>query len=194
MVCLPDSVVEKEVIESLETTTGFWNSNIPTWMISPKILTYGKILFDVKERRPSDKNLVNSYCISTSNGCNAFSSDINNTGLYKNLVVDMDNKDDDNIDASLFSIFEGELGRLLSSMEIEQIKEWISTYKNEELIRAALKEAVLSGVGSFRYIDSVLNQWNKKGYKSIEDVLKDKENYRKKNNNIDVFDTDWLND
>jgi len=110
-----------------------------------------------------------------------------------NLVIDMDN-DDVKIDDSLFSIFEEELGRLLSSMEIEQIKEWINTYKNEDLIRAALKEAVLSGVNSFRYIDTVLNQWNKKGYKSIEDVLKDKENYRKKKNNIDVFDTDWLND
>lgn len=82
----------------------------------------------------------------------------------------------------------------MSPMELEQIKEWIQNIKNEELIIAALKEAVLNGVSNFRYIDAILNEWNKKGYKSKEDILKDKSNYRKKKNNIEIFDTDWLND
>ena len=79
-------------------------------------------------------------------------------------------------------------------MEIEQIKEWIITYKNEDLIKSALKEAVLNGVSNLRYIDTILNEWNKKGYKNREDVERDRENYRKKKKNIEVFDTDWLND
>ena len=79
-------------------------------------------------------------------------------------------------------------------MEFEQIKEWITTYKNEELIILALKEAVLNGVSSFRYIDKILEDWNRKGYKNKEDIIKDKSNYRKKKTNIEAFDMDWLND
>jgi len=110
-----------------------------------------------------------------------------------NIIIDTD-EDEVKIDNSIFSVFENELGRLLSPMELEQIKEWVTTIKNDELIIAALKEAVLNGVSNFRYIDAILNEWNKKGYRSKDDVMKDKSSYRKKKNNIEVFDTDWLND
>ena len=110
-----------------------------------------------------------------------------------NIVITQEDKSVE-IDNSIFSVFEEELGRLLSSMEIEQIKEWVTTYKNEELIRAALKEAVLNGVSHLRYIDTILNEWNKKGYKTKEDILRDRDNYRKKKKSVEVFDTDWLND
>lgn len=110
-----------------------------------------------------------------------------------NIVKDV-GEDEVKVDNSIFNVFENELGRLLSPMELEQIKEWVTTYKNDELIIAALKEAVLNGVSNFRYIDTILNEWNKKGYKNKEDILKDRANYRKKKGNIEVFDTDWLND
>ena len=110
-----------------------------------------------------------------------------------NIIIDTD-EDEVKIDNSIFSVFENELGRLLSPMELEQIKEWVTTIKNDELIIAALKEAVLNGVSNFRYIDAILNEWNKKGYKSKEDIIKDKNNYRKKKNAAPIFDTDWLND
>ena len=116
--------------------------------------------------------------------------------LYDKLVnLVIDNKDiEEEIDGSIFTIFENELGRTLSPMEFEQIKDWKTTYKNEELIIAALKESVLSGVSSFRYIDKILDDWNRKGYKTKEDIIKDKSNYRKKKSNIEAFDMDWLND
>ena len=110
-----------------------------------------------------------------------------------NIVKDV-SSDKKEIDSSLFDIFENELGRLLSPMEIDQIREWSTTIKNEELIIAALKEAVLNGVSNFRYIDAILNEWNKKGYRNKDDILKDRSAYRKKKSNIEVFDTDWLND
>lgn len=110
-----------------------------------------------------------------------------------NIVKDVSDEEV-KIDNSIFSVFENELGRLLSPMELEQIKEWVTTIKNEELIIAALKEAVINGVNNFRYIDVILNDWNKKGYRTKEDIIKDKSNYRKKKTNIEVFDTDWLND
>lgn len=110
-----------------------------------------------------------------------------------NIVKDV-SLDKPKIDTSIFSIFENELGRLLSPMELEQIKEWVTTYKSDDLIISALKEAVLNGVSNFRYIDAILNEWNKRGYRNKDDIMKDRNNYRKKKDNIEVFDTDWLND
>ena len=112
-----------------------------------------------------------------------------------NIVKDISEEDSVKIDNSIFSVFENELGKLLSPMQIEKIKEWVVTYKNEELIIAALREAVMNNVSNFNYIDTILSEWNKKGYKSKEDVLKDKSNYRdKKKSNVDIVEVDWLND
>jgi len=110
-----------------------------------------------------------------------------------NIVKDVSDGDV-KIDNNIFSVFENELGRLLSPMEVDQIRDWGVNIKNEELIIAALREAVLNGVSNFRYIDAILNDWIKKGYRTKDDIIKDRSNYRKKKNNIEVFDTDWLND
>lgn len=112
-----------------------------------------------------------------------------------NLVKDINEDEQIKIDNSIFSIFENELGKLLSSMQIEKIKDWVITYKNEELIIAALKEAVMNNVVNFNYIDTILYEWSKKGYKCKEDILRDKSSYReKKKSKIDIVDMDWLND
>lgn len=97
-------------------------------------------------------------------------------------------------DSNVYSIFEKELGRTLSPIEYELINGWIECNYKEEVILAALKEAVFNGVNNFRYIDRILFEWNKKGIDSIDKIEKDKVNYAKKENkNIEVPDYDWLN-
>ena len=114
-----------------------------------------------------------------------------------NIVKDVSKEDSEKIDSSIFSVFENELGKLLTPMQMEKIKDWVTTYKNQELIVAALEEAVMNGVSNFNYIDTILNEWNKNGYKSKEDVLKNKSKYRdkKKSSNIKIedIDLDWIN-
>ena len=113
--------------------------------------------------------------------------------LYDKLFnIVIDNKEDTVMDDSIFSIFENELGRTLSPMEYEKIKEWVTSGNSNELIACALREAVMNGVSNFNYIDRILDSWKKKGYKNRNDVLKEK--YHKKEEKIDVFDTDWLNE
>lgn len=109
-----------------------------------------------------------------------------------NLIIDK--KEEKEIDISIFDTFEKELGRTLSPMEYGQIQEWITSGNSEEMIACALREAVLNGVSNLRYIDSILNDWKKKGYKNKNDVLKDREMYRNKKNKVSVYDTDWLNE
>lgn len=114
--------------------------------------------------------------------------------LYEKLFNIVIDKKEEKIDNSIFSVFENELGRTISPMEYEQIKEWITSGNSIELITCALKEAVLNGVSNFRYIDSILNEWKKKGYKNKNDITRDRENYRSKKGKVSVYDTDWLNE
>lgn len=99
-------------------------------------------------------------------------------------------------DDNIYSVFEKELGRSLSPIEYELINGWIECNYKEEIILAALKEAVFNGVNNFRYIDRILFEWNKKGIDTLDKVEKNKSNHMKKtsSNNIEVPDYDWLND
>lgn len=101
--------------------------------------------------------------------------------------------DTDKIDNSsdIYSKFEKEFGRTLSPVEYETISKWIESNISIGLIEAALKEAILSGVNSIRYIDKILFEWNKKGYKTSSDIVS------KKNNEEyieEIYDYDWLNE
>ena len=114
--------------------------------------------------------------------------------LYKRLIniIKEVSSEEREISSSVFEVFESELGKTLSPMQYEIIKEWISKGISEELIIEALKEAVINGINNFRYIDTIITSWMDKGYKTKNDVLKDKEKYHKKSKK-EVFSTDWLN-
>src|SRR5690625_7062289 len=80
---------------------------------------------------------------------------------------------------NLYSIFESEFGRPLSPIEMETLVMWIEDDKySPELIQLALREAVLSQVYNFKYIDRILLNWEKKNIRTKEQVEKEAQNYR----------------
>lgn len=111
----------------------------------------------------------------------------------KLFMTIIDSKEEKN-DSNIYSIFEKELARPLSPIEYELINGWLECNYKEGIILAALKEAVFNGVNNFRYIDKILFEWNKKGIDSLEKVEKNKKEFKKEENNIEVPDYDWLND
>lgn len=115
--------------------------------------------------------------------------------LYNKLIKDIIGEEpEEEVSSDIFTIFEQELGRTISPMEYDMIKTWVTDY-NKEIVIEALKEAVYNGVNSFRYIDKILIEWHKKGLKTKEDVIKDKNNYRnKKKENVEYFEYNWLED
>jgi DNA replication protein len=63
---------------------------------------------------------------------------------------------------NLYIIFEQEFGRPLSPIECETLSIWQDNDKYaDELIIAALREAVLAGKLSFKYIDRILFEWQR---------------------------------
>lgn len=95
-------------------------------------------------------------------------------------------------DSDIYSVFESEFGRVLSPIETETIRRWIESDISEDLIKEALKEAVLSDVRNISYIDKIIANWMKKGYKTVEEVKRKKP---KKDEEIEeILIPDWLNE
>ena len=115
------------------------------------------------------------------------------TELFFNKIssILLDNEDN-NSGNDIYSIFEKEFGRVLSPTEIEIINKWTESNISEDLIKEALKEAILNGVHNMRYIDSILFSWTKKGYKNVEDIKRKKNTKEEKIE--EVYDYDWLNE
>lgn len=93
----------------------------------------------------------------------------------------------------IFSTFEQEFGRTLSPTEYETISNWIECNVSIDIIKAALKEAVLAGANNIRYIDKIIFEWNKKGYKNAEDIIK-KNNFKDEDYVEELYDYDWLHE
>lgn len=113
--------------------------------------------------------------------------------MYQNMIEIKQEEQKEETKIDIYAAFEKEFGRPISSMEYEIIGAWIEKGFQEELIYEALKEAVYNGVTNLRYIDKILYEWQKKGYKSPKEVkigLKKREEVKSE----PIFDYDWLND
>lgn len=71
---------------------------------------------------------------------------------------------------NLVHTFEQELGRLLTHLECENIDRWLSSQFTEELIIEALRRGVSAGIRNFRYLDSILREWEKKGLHTRSEI------------------------
>ena len=64
-------------------------------------------------------------------------------------------------------------------MECESISMWLDDDGHSvEIIRAALKEAVLAQKISLRYIDRIFFEWKKKNVKTLADVERQTKKFR----------------
>ena len=72
---------------------------------------------------------------------------------------------------SLVDTFQQELGRLLSPFEIEDLEKSLKVDgTSADLIKEALREAVLNGKPNWKYIQAILRNWRHEGIKSVAQV------------------------
>lgn len=123
----------------------------------------------------NDKNVRNIYSTSTTN-----KEKIN--GRYGNKR---------NGDENLFEYVERAFRRTLSSIEFEVISNW----KDNELTRYAIKEAVLNNACSVKYIERILERYKQNNFQSVRDVLEDKKQKEEKElteEEKEILNFDWL--
>lgn len=143
----------------------------------------------------TEKNLINIKMEKNRDG--KYEEIIDLRPLYESIAIEIDS--DTHIDnvVKIFTTFESEFGRPLSSMETSIINSWLDKGINEELIKEALKEAIFNGTLTLRYIDAIINEWNRKGFKTANDVqvhLKKRKSNKEIPKNVDLFDYNWLDD
>ncbi len=140
----------------------------------------------------TNKGLINIDVIK--NG-NVVSEIVNLDGIYKTMVNNINKNNKVVVNNNIFEKFEKEFSRPLSPMEYEIINDWLDKNVSEEIILGALKEATYNGVTSLRYIDKIIYEWTKKGFKTMEDV----NNHLKSRNTTDrnvkeISDYNWLDE
>lgn len=131
----------------------------------------------------NDKNIMEEYV------------SLNNLYQKISLLIMEEINHSEEVDTSIFAVIEQEFARTLSPIEYEIVKAWLDSGISNELIKEALKEATFNGVSNLRYIDKILYEWGKKGIKTPNDVDKNREEHKqKKNDKLEVFEYNWLED
>lgn len=116
--------------------------------------------------------------------------------LYKKIsdIIISEEVEEKN-DETLLSDIEKSFGRALSPIEVEFIMNWNKKGYSNDIILSAIKETILNGANNLKYADKILFEWNKKGIKTLEDVEKEKQEFRLGNSKQeDIFDYDWLDE
>lgn len=142
----------------------------------------------------TNKNLITIQMVKNKEG--KVEELIDLTPLYESIAYDFKDTEKAKSDESVFTAFEQEFARPLSSVEFELINNWLDKGISEKLIHLALKEAIFNGSFTLRYIDAILNEWVKKGFKTEKEVdlyLKKRKAPRVRKEE-DLFDYNWLED
>ena len=112
-------------------------------------------------------------------------------------LIDTFNKKEES-NSTIFGILEQELGKQLTPIEYEIVKAWKESNYSDEIVKEAIREAVLNNVPSLRYIDKILYEWAKKNIKTKEDVERNRKQFKEKDKmkpiKLDLFDYDWMDE
>lgn len=74
----------------------------------------------------------------------------------------------------MYQLFEQEFGRPLSSIEFQRIGQWLEEdHYQPEILKLALREAVLNQAYSFNYVDRILLSWERKNLRTKQQVEED---------------------
>ena len=139
----------------------------------------------------TDKGYLVLDVIKTEN--NILEEVINLSNFYEKISLLIINNQESEDDNHLAKYVEKELGRPLSTIEIDLISKWLTNGLTEELIKEAINIALNDGVYSLKYIDKILFDWKSRGYTKVED-LKTKEEKNKEIPEVELDDWNWLDD
>lgn len=139
------------------------------------------------------KKLITLKTITDSSG--RMNEEVSLDGIYEFFQNNFEQVVKEETKTDIYTVFEKEFGRTLSSMDLEIINGWLATGTTEEMVLGALKEAVYNGVTSLRYIDKIIYEWGKKGFKTMADVKVHLEKQKEDNKPTkNLFDYNWIED
>lgn len=172
----------------------FMNEDVPTFDVEQinkiTMISVNKILDSFTSL--TNKGLISIDVIKENSGVKEV---VNLNPIYKCMVDGLMKNNKKVANNNIFEKFEKEFSRTLSPMEYEIINDWLDKNISEELILGALKEATYNGVNNLRYIDKIIYEWNKKGFKNMEDVNNHLRNRNTSDKSVkEISDYNWLDE
>lgn len=172
----------------------FMNEDVPTFDVEQinkiTMISVNKILDSFTSL--TNKGLISIDVIKENSGVKEV---VNLDPIYKCMVDGLMKNNKKVVNNNIFEKFEKEFSRTLSPMEYEIINDWLDNNISEELILGALKEATYNGVNNLRYIDKIIYEWNKKGFKNMEDVNNHLRNRNTSDKSVkEISDYNWLDE
>jgi predicted phage replisome organizer len=89
---------------------------------------------------------------------------------------------------NIYEYIESNFARTLSPIEYEEISNW----KDDELTRYAIKQAVLNGVYNIKYISKILFNYEKQGIKTVQQAQEKEKKFNNRNKVIEEV-PEWFN-
>ena len=172
----------------------FKNEDVPTFDVEQinkiTMISVNKILDSFTSL--TNKGLISIDVIKENSGVKEV---VNLDPIYKCMIDGLMKNNKKVVNNNIFEKFEKEFSRTLSPMEYEIINDWLDKNTSEELILGALKEATYNGVNNLRYIDKIIYEWNKKGFKNMEDVNNHLRNRNTSDKSVkEISDYNWLDE
>ncbi len=172
----------------------FMNEDVPTFDVEQinkiTMISVNKILDSFTSL--TNKGLISIDVIKENSGVKEV---VNLDPIYKCMIDGLMKNNKKVVNNNIFEKFEKEFSRTLSPMEYEIINDWLDKNTSEELILGALKEATYNGVNNLRYIDKIIYEWNKKGFKNMDDVNNHLRNRNTSDKSVkEISDYNWLDE
>lgn len=123
-----------------------------------------------KQQQLNNKRTTTEQQMNTNNKDNKVNNNIN---IYNTTILDF---------------VEENFGRTLSPIEYEEISSW----KDNELTRYAIKQSILNGKYNIKYINGILNSYKKNNIKTVQDAQKQEEEFLKRKQNKKEPIPNWV--
>ncbi len=158
----------------LEIIKAKGNSTDYIYVLKEKYVSVNDV--SLRDVSPRDVSLSDTH-INTNiiNNDNINTNEINNISSAEasDICNNADSKD-------LYFYVEEAFGRTINGIEYEVISNW----KDNELTRYAIKQAVLNGAKSLKYIERILADYRRNGITTLEQAKKRDEDYQDRKTNI----------
>lgn len=93
------------------------------------------------------------------------------TALFDDAVEQTEKDTTESAENSIYDQIQIEFGRPLSPIELETISQWIDNdHFDPDIIRLALKEAVLNQAYNLKYMDRILLNWQQRNLSTVQQI------------------------
>lgn len=111
---------------------------------------------------------------------------------------DEDDNEDININVNrdyILDLYSKTINNNISSIEYEKLDNYLNIYKEDlRIIEYAIEYCKMYKAYSINYLCKILSNWEKSGYKTLEEIKEHEKVIKEERENVELFTYDWLND